>query len=219
MSERQYQYWDPRDLSKPIVSVDIDVSAGGIIPYYDEDTCMLYLAGKGDGNIRYFEVVDEAPYLYALSEFKSSTPQRGITFLPKLALDTSSCEVARALKVENNQIIPIMFQVPRKADTFQEDIYPDTQGTEPTVSSDEWFAGAAAPPKLVSMKPGEHTATTAPKMSDFKPKVEYVAPVQLPPKTTDPKALMAQNDEFRARIQALEAENAALKKKLAELGH
>ena len=43
----------------------------------------MYLAGKGDGNIRYFEIIDEAPFSYFVSEFKTANPQRGVAWLPK----------------------------------------------------------------------------------------------------------------------------------------
>jgi coronin-1B/1C/6 len=77
-SEREYSIWDSKDLSKgPIAKQTIDTSAGLIMPFYDRDTSVLFLAGKGDGNIRYYEIVDEAPYIHYLSEFKSATPQRG----------------------------------------------------------------------------------------------------------------------------------------------
>ena len=75
---------------------------------------MLYLAGKGDGNIRYLEVTDEAPYIHPLSEHKTSEPQRGIAFAPKSACDVSSCEIAKAYKVTVSAIEPISFKVPRK---------------------------------------------------------------------------------------------------------
>lgn len=29
------------------------------MPFFDEDTSVLFLAGKGDGNIRYYEIVNE----------------------------------------------------------------------------------------------------------------------------------------------------------------
>lgn len=35
----------------------------------------LYLAGKGDGNIRYYEIVDDAPYIHYLNQFLSGHPQ------------------------------------------------------------------------------------------------------------------------------------------------
>ncbi|CAN0593918.1 unnamed protein product, partial [Laminaria digitata] len=29
---------------------------GVILPFYDDESSLLFLAGKGDGNIRYYEV-------------------------------------------------------------------------------------------------------------------------------------------------------------------
>ena len=81
-----------------------------LMPYYDADTCMLYLAGKGDGNIRYYEWVDDDKGLYLLSEYKSSDPQRGIGFLPKRAVNISDVEVTRAYKVHVNLVEPISFK-------------------------------------------------------------------------------------------------------------
>lgn len=42
------------------------------MPFYDPDTDILYAAGKGDGNIRYYECVDEKPYVFPLSEYRST---------------------------------------------------------------------------------------------------------------------------------------------------
>ena len=36
----------------------------------------LYL--QGDGNIRYFEVVEDSPYVHYLSQYQSGSPQRGL---------------------------------------------------------------------------------------------------------------------------------------------
>ena len=43
-----------------------------------------YIAGKGDGNIRYYEITEEAPYCHFLSQYQSSAPQRGLGWLPKI---------------------------------------------------------------------------------------------------------------------------------------
>jgi len=40
-----------------------------MLPFFDADTNMLYLAGKGDTNIRYFEIDDEPPYQYFVNQF------------------------------------------------------------------------------------------------------------------------------------------------------
>lgn len=56
MSERQYSLRTPDALNEPIVTVEIDTSNGVMFPLYDPDTNMIYLCGKGDSVIRYFEV-------------------------------------------------------------------------------------------------------------------------------------------------------------------
>jgi hypothetical protein len=71
---------------------------------------MLYVGGKGDGTIRYFEIVDEEPYIHFLSDYRSNEPQKGLDFLPKRACDVSKCEVARALRLNRDWVEPISFQ-------------------------------------------------------------------------------------------------------------
>lgn len=56
ISERQYTLRTPDELSQPIVTVEIDTSNGVMFPLYDPDTNLIYLCGKGDSVIRYFEV-------------------------------------------------------------------------------------------------------------------------------------------------------------------
>lgn len=47
MSDRQLNLWNTDDLSKPMKSEFIDTSSGVIMPFYDNDNSILYLAGKG----------------------------------------------------------------------------------------------------------------------------------------------------------------------------
>ena len=70
------------------------------------------VAGKGDGNIRYYEY--EGDNLYALDEHKSSDPQRGMCFVLRREVNTSDCEIARAYKLTTSAIEPITFIVPVK---------------------------------------------------------------------------------------------------------
>ena len=46
-----------------------------MLPFFDADTNMLYLAGKGDTNIRYFEIDDEPPYQYFVNQFIGKEPR------------------------------------------------------------------------------------------------------------------------------------------------
>lgn len=55
-SERQYSLRAPDALSEPIVMVELDTSNGVMFPLYDPDTNLVFLCGKGDSVIRYFEV-------------------------------------------------------------------------------------------------------------------------------------------------------------------
>uniref|UniRef100_A0A3B4B9T9 Coronin n=1 Tax=Periophthalmus magnuspinnatus TaxID=409849 RepID=A0A3B4B9T9_9GOBI len=153
---RQIALWDQEDLSMPMVEEDIDGLSGLLFPFYDADTHMLYLAGKGDGNIRYFEVTTEKPYLQYLMEFRSPAPQKGLGVMPKHGLDVGACEVFRFYKLIplKGLIEPISMIVPRRSDTYQEDIYPMTAGTEPALSAGEWLSGINRDPVLMSLKEG-----------------------------------------------------------------
>lgn len=48
-SDRQYAVWSQHDLSAPLVCETIDCSSGIVFPFYDNDTNMVYLAGKVSG--------------------------------------------------------------------------------------------------------------------------------------------------------------------------
>ena len=39
-----------------------------------------------------------------------------------------------------------------QSELFQDDVFPDTQGDEPSISAKEWFEGKDAEPKLISLK-------------------------------------------------------------------
>jgi coronin-1B/1C/6 len=131
-----------------------------LMPFYDEDTRMLYLTGKGDGNIRYFEITDEAPYIHALNEHRTNISTKGADMLPKRACNAMRCEVARFLKLTGDSVEPISFIVPRKETSFQEDIFPDTYAGIASQTADAWFGGANANPKKVSMNPAKGGAVS-----------------------------------------------------------
>ena len=71
MSERQMFLWDVTQLTKPIKTVSLDSSNGIIMPFWSDNN-IVFLAGKGDGNIRYYEL--ESDELHYLAEYKSIEP-------------------------------------------------------------------------------------------------------------------------------------------------
>ncbi|XP_016086314.1 coronin-2B isoform X2 [Sinocyclocheilus grahami] len=151
---RQIALWDQEDLSAPITEEEIDGLSGVLFPFYDADTHMLYLAGKGDGNIRYYEVSPEKPFLQFLMEFRSPAPQKGLGVMPKRGMDVSECEIFRFYKLVTLKglVEPISMIVPRRSETYQEDIFPMTAGTESALSAAEWLSGIDRGPQLISLK-------------------------------------------------------------------
>ncbi|XP_075450356.1 coronin-6 isoform X1 [Ascaphus truei] len=154
MSQRELGLWDPKNFDDPIALQEMDTSNGVLLPFYDPDSNIVYLCGKGDSSIRYFEITAEAPFVHYLSTYSSKEPQRGMGFMPKRGLDVSKCEIARFYKLHERKCEPIIMIVPRKSDLFQDDLYPDTPGPEPALEAEEWFSGQDADPLLVSLREG-----------------------------------------------------------------
>lgn len=194
-AQRQYKIWDPRKLDKALATKDLGGGSGVMSVHYDPDNSILYIGGKGDSSIKYFEIVKEAPYLHFLSEYRDSSSQKGLSFLPKRACDVKKCEIAKALRVMRDAIIPVSFQVPRKSDMFQKDIFPDAYAGVSALSADDWAGGANADPVLSSLEPGQETERAA---------VAFVA-------QKSPAELQAELNAANARIAELEAELAKLK--------
>ena len=90
-SQRQFKIWDPRNTSQEVKKVDIDQAAGVIMPFFDPDTNLLFLAGKGDGNVRYYELVNDNPFCFLLSEHRSSVSAKGMAWVPKVRLLCPEC--------------------------------------------------------------------------------------------------------------------------------
>ncbi|XP_047426307.1 uncharacterized protein LOC124996927 [Mugil cephalus] len=154
MSERQLALWKADNMDEPICVQEMDSSNGVLLPFYDPDTSVVYLCGKGDSSIRYFEITDEAPFVHYLNTFSTKEPQRGMGYMPKRGLDVNKCEIARFYKLHERKCEPIIMTVPRKSDLFQDDLYPDTAGPDPALEAEEWFAGKNGGPILISLKDG-----------------------------------------------------------------
>jgi len=204
-AERQIAVWDMRKLGNGGGEADalnllsLDQGTGALYPFFDPETQMLYIAGKGDGNVRFFEHVDQEPHLHFLDSYSSTVPQKGFCFLPKRCMDVMSHEIMRGLKLETTSIQPITFKVPRKSEAFQEDIFPNCASGRPAISADEWVSSSEArPPVLQSMKPGEAVQQSS----------------AAAPAVVSVKDLKKQLAEALERIKVLETENETLKAEL-----
>lgn len=63
-----------------------------------------------------------------------------------LSIFSSFCYIVSSII---NSVIPL------QSDQFQEDLYPDTIGTTPSLSAKDWISGMNSPPNLISLKTGE----------------------------------------------------------------
>jgi len=149
--DRQYALWDPKSMDKALTHEEIDQAAGVLFPFYDAESDIIYVAGKGDTSIRYFEVNDDEPYVHYLNMYQSQNSQRGLGFMPKRGCDSNKNEIARFFKLSSNKCEPVSFTVPRKAETFQKDLYPPCISSTPALSAEEWFSGKDKNPIMMQM--------------------------------------------------------------------
>lgn len=161
-SGRELKIWDLKNLSKPLHVESVDTASGALMPLYDHDTGVLYLCGKGDGQIRLYEH-DEAkePFIFKLNDgFRSTTPGKGYCMVPKRGLDIMSCETTRLMKLTNTDgIHPLKFIVPRKSEAFQDDIFPPAAAPTPAHTCAEWIGGSSKEPVTMKLDPKSMAAS------------------------------------------------------------
>ncbi|XP_043587730.1 coronin-7 isoform X2 [Bombus pyrosoma] len=152
---RQVYIRDLRHLNEPVKMLELDCSTGILMPLFDPDTNMLFLAGKGDTTIMYMEVMDKDPFL--VEGIRHSGEQtKGVCLVPKRALNVMQAEVNRLLQLTSNMVIPIMYQVPRKTyRDFHADIYPDTVGCIAQNNAAAWIKGHNMPVPKISLDPAK----------------------------------------------------------------
>ncbi|RDL37373.1 putative coronin [Venustampulla echinocandica] len=181
MSDRQMALWDVGNPVAPLGGFNVLDSISGVcMPFWDDGTQCLYLAGKGDGNIRYFEYENDK--FEFLSEYKSGEPQRGIAFVPRRGINVHENEIMRAYKTVNDSYIePISFTVPRRAEVFQSDIYPPAIGAKPAVSASEWLSGKDGIPSKIDLESVYDGNAPVEVPADYKPPKAAPAPAATKP--------------------------------------
>ncbi|XP_054849343.1 coronin-7-like isoform X2 [Eublepharis macularius] len=155
-SERQLSLYQAELLADgPVAVVSLDVSPSTLIPFYDVDTGLVFLTGKGDTRVFMYEIIPEAPYFLECNSFFSNEPHKGFQFLPKSECDVHEVEIARALRLRQSSLEPIAFRVPRiKKEFFQDDLYPATEvWWEPALSATAWLGGSDGQHRKISLQP------------------------------------------------------------------
>uniref|UniRef100_A0A672TX08 Coronin n=1 Tax=Strigops habroptila TaxID=2489341 RepID=A0A672TX08_STRHB len=166
-SERRILLYQAQALPKgPLSVLGLDVAPSTLLPFYDEDTGVVFLTGKGDTRVFLYEVTPEPPYFLECNSFTSSEPHKGFIFLPKTVCEVREVEFARALRLGQSTLEPVAFHVPRvKKEYFQDDIYPPTRvWWEPALGASAWLSGEDRQQHRTSLQPADMTPVSrAPK--------------------------------------------------------
>lgn len=167
---RQVIIRDIRNINSPEKTLELDCSTGILMPLYDADTNMLFLAGKGDTTINYMEVTDKEPFL--IEGLRHTGEQtKGACLVPKRALRVMEGEVNRVLQLVSNSVIPIMYQVPRKSyRDFHGDLYPETNGYKTDLTASEWVSGVNRQLSKMSLDPAKRDLGDQPIIPRLGPK-------------------------------------------------
>lgn len=192
-SKRMTRFFNLDNLEKHSMKKDIDQKGNTFFPYWDEDTSLLFLPGKGSGQLMWVELRGDAStkkrwYPSSLT-YNNADSAVGGAFLPKRFCDVNNHTIATYYMLTQKAIVPIFVSVPRKQSSYQSDIYADAYAGVPAISADEWQAGKDGEPVKMSMDPSKRGEQQQQKMTFVKKKT----------------------------YQELEAENAALKARVAEL--
>jgi len=94
-NQRELKLWDMRN-NAPLKTLTIDNQSGVLYPFFDIDTNMLYISGRGEGLIRYYDINSELDRgeIFYLNENKSM-PAKAIGFTSKRACNPTKNEIAR----------------------------------------------------------------------------------------------------------------------------
>ena len=148
---RQVMIRDSRNISTPVHTLDLDLSSGILLPLYDPDTRMMFLAGRGDTHIQFVEITNNSPFIVPGLRY-SGEQTKGACLVPKRGLDVMNGEVNRILQVADTSVVPVTWQVPRKSyHDFHSDIFPDSPGPVAAIGPQDWLQGRDCAPDKISL--------------------------------------------------------------------
>jgi coronin-1B/1C/6 len=211
LSEREYAVWDVRNFNAPLIKKRLDDYSGVPFIYFDEDHKVVYVAGKGESAISFFQYSHESANLIDyLGSFKGKEPQKGFSFMPKKVVDLMANEVNRGVRLTAKTVEYVYFKVPRKSGTFQADLYPPSRSQEAAMKFDDYIGGQNLEPLRVELRPETKVdAVSAQKKANFMSKIGAQE------STTSP--VVQQITQAPSRSQADEDEIKALRRKIEEL--
>lgn len=120
-SEREFCIWDSRNTTEPVSRGLLGDGNGVGHLYYDEQHNLLHVAGRGEMDIKMFELdksSTSAP-LKPKDSYVGLTPQKGFMMMEKPCLDVNFHEVNRGIRLTNNGFAEfISFRLPNKTGAY-----------------------------------------------------------------------------------------------------
>eukprot|EP00824_Muranothrix_gubernata_P019871 TRINITY_DN40044_c0_g1_i1.p1 TRINITY_DN40044_c0_g1~~TRINITY_DN40044_c0_g1_i1.p1 ORF type:complete len:538 (-),score=110.48 TRINITY_DN40044_c0_g1_i1:3-1520(-) len=209
--EKQFGMWDMKKLDAPLKMAKIDENSGICTPVYDQSSNTIFLLGKGDPFVKFYDILDQEPFIEYLSAYKSNVCQMGCSFIPKRSVDTSKNEIMRLTKLTQHTLETISFVLPRKEAGFQAELYMGIPSAVPALKCEEWASGETKPPVTVDLTM-EDAGAQAKQEVEF----EKSSPRSPKKKTEDEKAVQ-KLAEMKDQFKKVQDENQTLQETVAQL--
>lgn len=198
---REIKLYDTRNFEKPIQSNKIDTLQGMLNNYYDEDTGMVYVYGKGESVVTFVEIKEGS--IKTGGNYSGGDQAVGMSFFPKRTMDYNQSELARSAKLTKDSVVYVSFKYPRRNVGFVEEFYPDCVSGEPSTTLEEWKNGAANAPLRKKITEIENKFKTEPIVFEKKVVEEK--------KSLTLDAALLENEELKKKVALLEKEIERLK--------
>ncbi|KAJ3106892.1 Coronin-2B [Phlyctochytrium planicorne] len=137
---RELYLYDTRKFQEPVFKFAEDKTGVGILhPFWDSALPLVYIFAKGEG-FRVYELQEGK--LQLISNVKADKQISQVDIQPKAVCNTSKCEIARFIRLGNDNTLDIScLNVPRAncESVYQEDLYPAFTAIDHNVRPYQWF--------------------------------------------------------------------------------
>ncbi len=151
---REVKIYDASNVEKVLGTALVGTSPSILAPFYDRDTGLIVLHGRGESYVQFLELSDSA-VPQTVNRYEGGAAQQSLQLLPKRFCDVKNVEIFIGYRLIMGVIEKLSFTVPRlHKDHFQDDIYTATLDVEnPVLSAEEWVEGKTPKFKWIDLRP------------------------------------------------------------------
>ena len=214
---REMKLWDIRKVKEDLTiesclqTHTIDHQSGIPTPYFDKDIKILYVFGRGEGNMHYYDLNEGN--IRPCNDYLSSEPTTAVVMFEKKCMDYNKCELDRFAKYTGKTIQYLSFYYPKRNPEFEEALYPPTFSGEASLSYNEWVNGNNKDPLKKDIRKIENKWVS--EVQTFEKKIEEPK-INISPKSSN-EELETKVQVLKNRVKELESENENLKMELEKI--